>query len=79
MGLCQGKAAPIEPSNGPAPVAYRTAAATPGPAPSATAVRAASAAVELTDDQINKWIALGKTAHQKRTWSDPHCSPDQVR
>jgi len=75
MGLCQGKAAPIEPSSGPTP-ARASAAATPGAAAPAAA---AGKKVELTDDQVNKWIALSKVAYKKRTWSDPHCSPDQVR
>lgn len=33
----------------------------------------------MTDDQINKMIALYRIAYKKRTWSDPHASPDQIR
>jgi len=62
MGLCQGKAAPIEPSSGPAPVIQ---ANTPAGAANASAA-AGSNKMELTDEQIYKWIALGKTAQLKR-------------
>ena len=33
----------------------------------------------MSDDQIHKMIAIYRTAYKKRTWSDPHASPDQIR
>lgn len=67
MGLCQGKSAPIEPSNGPAPV-RQTAGATAGGA------KMSASEMCLTDDQINKWISVERESYSKRTWSDPNCS-----
>lgn len=75
MGLCQGKQAPIEPSNGPAPVRQAAAASTPSHS-AAPAANAAPAAIKCTDDQINKFIELGKIAYSKRTWSDKNASKD---